>query len=32
MLRLKEIGGQNVLPLHMTEAWDITRIGSPIGQ
>jgi N-acyl homoserine lactone hydrolase len=32
MLRLKEIGGDNVLPLHMTEAWDITRIGSPIGQ
>lgn len=31
MLRLKEIGGENVLPLHMTEAWDITRIGSPIG-
>jgi hypothetical protein len=32
MLALKEIGGANVLPLHMTEAWDITRIGSPIGQ
>lgn len=28
MLKLKEIGGDNVLPLHMTEAWDITRIGT----
>ena len=28
MVRLKEIGGDNVLPLHMTEAFDMGRIGS----
>lgn len=27
MVRLKEIGGDNVLPLHMTEAWEMGRIG-----
>jgi len=28
MVRLKEIGGDNVLPLHMTEAFDMGRIGT----
>ena len=27
MMRLKEIGGDNVLPLHMTESWEMGRIG-----
>ena len=28
MVRLKQLGGDNVLPLHMTEAFDMGRIGS----
>jgi N-acyl homoserine lactone hydrolase len=31
MLRLKELGGDNVLPLHMTEAFEMGRIGVPEG-
>lgn len=30
MLKIKEIGGENVLPLHMTEAFDMGRIGTPV--
>ena len=28
MLRIKELGGDNVLPLHMTEAFEMGRIGA----
>jgi N-acyl homoserine lactone hydrolase len=30
MLRIKELGGDNVLPLHMTEAFEMGRIGKPV--
>jgi N-acyl homoserine lactone hydrolase len=30
MLRIKELGGDNVLPLHMTEAFEMGRIGTPV--
>lgn len=30
MLKILEIGGQNVLPLHMTEATHLGRIGTPV--
>lgn len=32
MKQIKELAGENVLPLHMTEAFDMEAIGTPIGE